>query len=74
MRTQNEKVKLPASEPQAGSDLASPAAQPSGSSSRVQRIQKVAYHLAQERGFGPGAELDDWLAAERQVDEQLNSV
>jgi hypothetical protein len=32
-------------------------------------IAEAAYHRAARRGFEPGAELDDWLAAEREVDE-----
>jgi hypothetical protein len=35
---------------------------------RWQRIQQRAYEIAQERGFTPGAELNDWLQAEREVD------
>lgn len=35
---------------------------------RWQRIQTRAYEIAQERGFTPGAELNDWLQAEREVD------
>jgi hypothetical protein len=34
-------------------------------------IAKAAYFRAGQRGFGPGHELDDWLAAEEQVDERL---
>jgi len=30
-------------------------------------IAKAAYFRAQERGFAPGHELEDWLAAEREV-------
>jgi hypothetical protein len=36
--------------------------------SRRQRIERAAYRLAQARGFAPGHELEDWLAAEREVD------
>lgn len=36
--------------------------------SREARIQELAYRFAESRGFAPGQELDDWLAAERQVD------
>jgi hypothetical protein len=50
----------------------SPEMQPRADLNRVQRIQDAAYRRAQERGFAPGAELDDWLAAERQIDEELN--
>jgi hypothetical protein len=31
------------------------------------RIAEVAYYRAQQRGFSPGYELDDWLAAEAQI-------
>lgn len=31
---------------------------------RRQRIADRAYHRAEARGFEPGQELDDWLAAE----------
>ncbi len=46
---------------------------PHDRSSRVRRIQEEAYRRAEARGFAPGAELDDWLAAERSVDEDLGS-
>jgi DUF2934 family protein len=36
--------------------------------SREQRIAVAAYRLAEQRGFAPGRELEDWLAAEREVD------
>ena len=32
-------------------------------------IEQAAYRRAQARGFAPGHELDDWLAAEREVRE-----
>ena len=35
---------------------------------RYQRICDLAYRRAQLRGFAPGAEIDDWLEAEREVD------
>lgn len=35
---------------------------------RWQRISKRAYELAQQRGFAPGAELSDWLQAEKEID------
>ncbi len=37
-------------------------------SSRAARIAVAAYHRAQHRGFAPGQELEDWLAAEREID------
>lgn len=41
--------------------------------SREERIAHRAYRLAAARGFAPGHELDDWLAAERQIDEESSS-
>lgn len=38
---------------------------------RWQRIQRRAYEIAQERGFTPGAELNDWLQAEREIDDDI---
>jgi len=35
---------------------------------RHRRISEAAYRLAEARGFASGSELDDWLAAERDVD------
>lgn len=37
---------------------------------RDARIAARAYELAQARNFEPGHELDDWLAAERQIDSE----
>jgi len=31
---------------------------------RISRIAESAYYKAEARGFSPGYELDDWLAAE----------
>src|SRR5579884_1389712 len=36
-------------------------------SARKRRIEVTAYYRAQARGFVPGYELDDWLAAEEQI-------
>ena len=38
--------------------------------SRHERIARAAYERAAERGFEPGHELEDWLAAEREIDER----
>ena len=32
-----------------------------------QRIAQAAYYRAQQRGFSPGYEVEDWLAAEAEV-------
>jgi hypothetical protein len=42
---------------------------PSFSESREARIAEAAYWRAERRGFTAGQELDDWLAAEKEVDE-----
>jgi hypothetical protein len=34
-------------------------------------IAKSAYLRAARRGFAPGHELEDWLAAENEVDQRL---
>jgi len=43
---------------------------------RFSRISVVAYQKAAQRGFEPGSEWDDWLAAEKEVDaiEGVNSA
>jgi len=44
---------------------------PSFSENREARIAEAAYWRAERRGFGAGQELDDWLAAEKEVDEDI---
>ncbi len=41
---------------------------PETSQTRWSRIARRAYELAQHRGFAPGAELSDWLQAEKEID------
>lgn len=41
---------------------------------RERRIREVAYLRAQWRGFMPGFEVDDWLAAEREVDRRIRGL
>jgi len=36
-----------------------------------ERIARAAYKLYQQRGEEPGHDLDDWLTAERMVQEEL---
>lgn len=33
----------------------------------LKRIAEAAYYRAQQRGFSPGYEVEDWLAAEAQI-------
>jgi hypothetical protein len=35
---------------------------------RHDMVAKAAYYFSEHRGFDPGHELDDWLAAENQID------
>jgi hypothetical protein len=35
---------------------------------RHRRISELAYRRAEQRGFAPGGETEDWLEAEREVD------
>lgn len=44
---------------------------PLRSSTRDELISKIAYRMAEKRGFIPGHELDDWLAAEFEVNQSL---
>lgn len=38
---------------------------------RAALIAEAAYYRAQQRGFAPGHEVQDWLAAESDVDGRL---
>ncbi len=38
---------------------------------RTAMVAEVAYFLAQRRGFAPGHDLEDWRAAEIEVDRRL---
>jgi hypothetical protein len=56
-----------------------PATPGGATAQREGMIEKAAYYRAVARGFAPGHELEDWVAAEREVDEinaraQLESV
>jgi len=42
------------------------------SSERARLIAEAAYFLAEKRGFAPGFQLEDWLAAETQIDVEIN--
>ena len=53
------------------SDFSEPVHQTEESKTRHQWISVAAYYKAQARGFVPGLELDDWLAAEIDYIEML---
>jgi hypothetical protein len=38
---------------------------------RIAMIAESAYYRAESRGFVPGYEFEDWLAAELEIDAQL---
>jgi hypothetical protein len=38
---------------------------------RRARIAVAAFYMAANRGFKPGGDVEDWLAAERLIDEQM---
>jgi hypothetical protein len=40
---------------------------------RCRMIAEAAYFRAARRGFAPGGELEDWLAAQREVDALLEA-
>jgi hypothetical protein len=42
-----------------------------GQEQRAALIAEAAYLRAQQRGFAPGHEIEDWLAAEAEVDARL---
>jgi hypothetical protein len=64
-----------AREPSTGSRAATSALPPDGLDFRAAReemIRVAAYYIAEQRGFVPGAELEDWLIAESEIDALLN--
>lgn len=40
-------------------------------SQRRQYIEVAAYHIAESRGFNSGCDLENWLAAEAEIDRLL---
>jgi hypothetical protein len=36
-------------------------------------VSEAAYFHAEARGFAPGRELEDWLAAELEIDQIINA-
>jgi hypothetical protein len=59
--------------PEAGTLPAAPAPQATAGDRQV-LIAEAAFYIAQSRGFGPGGELGDWLAAERLIEERLTQA
>jgi hypothetical protein len=44
---------------------------PRPTADRYASIAQAAYFRSQHRGFKPGHEMEDWLAAEAEVDQRL---
>ena len=51
----------------AASTRARPAAAPRSAAEREEMVRTAAYFRAERRGFAPGYEWEDWLAAEAEV-------
>jgi len=41
---------------------------------RYRMIAEAAYYRAESRGFEGGSDLDDWLAAEMEIDQLIGAV
>jgi len=50
-----------------------PAREEVSNETRYVMIQEAAYLRAERRGFEPGFELEDWLAAENEIDSLLGA-
>jgi hypothetical protein len=60
--------------PAAAQRTAAPVAAPKGkvdAKERQRLIAEAAYYRAQKRGFAPGHEVQDWVAAEKEVDARI---
>ena len=72
------RAKSPTPAPYAGAPAAEPAAAPRptvtisfSTANRESMIRTAAYFRAQQRNFATGHALDDWLAAEAEIDAAL---
>ncbi|MNC88796.1 hypothetical protein D3C83_46550 [compost metagenome] len=41
---------------------------------RRRMVAEAAYYRAEQRGFSAGGEVDDWLTAEREISQRLQSI
>lgn len=57
-----------------GNDAADTATAQVTDEQRRQMIAVVAYYHAERRGFCEGGELEDWLAAESEINQKLDSA
>jgi len=63
----------PSRTPQAKPDSGAQGLAPVTPEVRQVMICEAAYYIAEHRGFEPGHDVDDWLAAEEQIDATLTS-
>ena len=61
--------KIPHATEEQGADATVMPSDPSDD--RQQRIATIAYYKAEARGFEPGYEMEDWLAAEAEIDASI---
>jgi hypothetical protein len=60
--------------PQQPAQQQSQSPQPETSGEEIrERIREAAYYRAQQRGFSPGYEVEDWLAAEAEIRQERSS-
>lgn len=57
--------------PEAKPDSGTQGSSPVTPQQRQIMICDAAYYIAEHRGFEPGHDMDNWLAAERQIDAGL---
>ncbi|HEX6007449.1 MAG TPA: DUF2934 domain-containing protein [Burkholderiales bacterium] len=67
-RSGNKAPDTPKSEPQA---MAGDGATRLTEDERRRMVAEAAYYRALQRGFAAGGEVDDWLAAEREINDQF---
>lgn len=63
-------------DPNAGSksnSLLKVSAAPVTAEMRRAMIAQAAYYIAEQRGFGEGRDVEDWLLAEKQIDATLSA-
>ncbi len=67
----SKKAATNSSAPSAGTNKPPPSPVNISAEERWRMVATAAYHRAEKRGFEPGHEVEDWLAAEREIDAVL---
>jgi hypothetical protein len=67
------RAKRATAKPKTPATTAAPAKAHVSEETRRAMIAESAYLRAERRGFAPGGEVEDWMAAEREVDALLNA-